>query len=147
MSETAKALVWSAVIMGAIVGVVWLTESIWPAHGAGHSDDPAIQRWFDEDVVKRCCSKADGFEADDYDSAQGGVWATITDDGHQVCWEYYDEEDDTRGETCRRPVPDVRRIFVPDDKIIFSPRNPTGHGFLFVDHQNKPRCYFLPSGA
>jgi hypothetical protein len=117
------------------------------AHAAGYSDDPAIKRWFNEDVVKRCCSMSDGFEADEYESAQGGVWTLITDDGHPVCWKWGNEEDETQGETCRRAVPDVRRIFVPEDKIIYSPRNPTGHGFLFIDHQNQPRCYFLPSGA
>lgn len=31
MSETAKALIWSAVLSAAIVGIVWLTESAWPA--------------------------------------------------------------------------------------------------------------------
>ncbi len=117
------------------------------AHAAGYSDDPAVQRWFNDDVVKRCCSKADGFEADEYESVQGGVWAIITDDGHPVCWEFYNEEDDTKGEACRRDLPDVRRIFVPQDKVIYSPRNPTGHGFLFIARNGEPRCYFLPSGA
>lgn len=135
-----------AVIL-AVAVLVFLLVLLGRSYAAGYSDDAAIQRWFNEEVVKRCCSKADGFEADEYESVQGGVWALITDDGHPVCWEYHDEEEDTRGEACRRAIPDVRRIFVPQDKIIYSPRNPTGHGFLFIDHQNQARCYFLPAGA
>lgn len=129
------------------VAAVLLVLGLRQAPAGGYSDDPAIERWFEEEVVKRCCSKADGFEADEFESAEGGVWAIITDDGHPVCWEYEDDDDGSTGETCRRGVPEVRRIFVPQDKIIYSPRNPTGHGFLFIDSESAPRCYFLPTGA
>lgn len=126
--------------------LILLFSAVW-AHAAGYSDDPAVQRWFAEDVVKRCCSKADGFEADEYESVDGGVWAIITDDGHPVCWKFYDEEGDVISEACRRALPAIKRIFVSEDKIIYSPRNPTGHGYLFIDHNGNSRCYFLPSGA
>ena len=132
-------LFWATALMATFV----LTRS----YAAGYSDDPAVERWFSEDVVKRCCSLTDGFEADEYESTQGGVWAIITDDGHPVCWTYRDEDGDTIGQTCRRELPDVRRIFVPEDKIIYTPRNPTGHGFLFIARNGEARCYFLPSGA
>lgn len=114
------------------------------AYSAGWSNDPAIQQWFQEAPVRRCCSLADGFEADIYESAQGGVWAIITDDGSPVCWGG-DEDDGTQ--VCRRPLPTEKRFYVPDENIIFSPRNPTGHGVLFLRSDDKVLCYFLPSGA
>ena len=123
-----------------------------PAHAAGWSDDPQMQKWFNEAPVQKCCSLADGFEADLFENTRdGGVWVIITDDGAPVCWDSLDySEDDGAGElvhSCRRDLPDQRRFYVTDDQIRWAPPNPTGHGVLFIDHNDKVLCYFWPSGA
>jgi len=122
------------------------------AYAAGWSDDPQMQKWFNEAPVKKCCSLADGFEADLFENTRdGGVWVIITDSGDPVCWDSLDySEDDGAGElvhSCRRDLPDQRRFYVTNDQIRWTPPNPTGHGVLFIDYQNKVLCYFWPSGA
>ena len=123
-----------------------------PANAAGWSDDPQMQKWFNEAPVQKCCSLADGFEADLFENTRdGGVWVIVTDDGDPVCWDSLDySEDDGAGElvhSCRRDLPDQRRFYVTDDQIRWAPPNPTGHGVLFIDHNDKVLCYFWPSGA
>lgn len=121
------------------------TPTLAPAVG-WNSTDPAVQAWFNEAPVKKCCSLSDGFEADEFDSTQGGVWATITDDGENApCWDAYDEETDFTTRVCRRPVPETRRYYVPSDKILHAPPNPTRHGVLFLDNRDQVLCYFLPA--
>jgi hypothetical protein len=124
------------------------------AHGAGWSRDPAMQKWFSEAPVAKCCSLADGFEADLFDDTRdGGIWVFITetDADEPVCWESRDySQDDGAGElvhSCRKPLPDQRRFYVTNDKIRWSPPNPTGHGVLFIGYYNEVLCYFLPSLA
>lgn len=112
------------------------------ANAAEWSLDPTVQRWWNESVVRACCSLADGFEADEYESTEGGVWATITDDGSPVCW-----EDDDGTQLCRRALPEQKKFFVPQEKIRYDPKNPTGHGILFLLTNDQVMCYFLPSGA
>jgi hypothetical protein len=113
-----------------------------------------MQKWFAEAPVLKCCSLADGFEADlfeDPDSNGTAVWVIITDNGEPVCWDSLDySEDDGAGtlvRSCRMDLPDQRRFYVTNDQIRWTPPNPTGHGVLFIDHKGKVLCYFWPSGA
>jgi hypothetical protein len=101
--------------------------------------DRLIMGWFREKVVQVCCAEADAFEADDFDQKDGEYIAIITD-GRPNKW--------------RPGLPDGTRIRVPDSQIRWTPRNPTGHGVLFIrrgwnaDVPNSIHvyCYFPPTG-
>jgi len=144
------------VILAVAIAVLLLT--LWMrAHAGGWSENPKVQEWFQSAPVHSCCAMADGFLADEYDRVrpgegghtEGGVIAHITDNNNDPpCWEWYDEDSDTRGTTCRRKVPEQLNYFVPESLIVHMPPNPTGHGVLFLNNgAGDPRCYFLPSGA
>ncbi len=142
-------------LLGLALAILLLSAII--ARSAGWSDNPKVQEWFQSAPVHQCCASADGFLADEYERVrpgeqghtEGGVIAHITDnDSDPPCWEWYDQDDDTRGITCRRKVPTRRDYFVSESLIVYMPPNPTGHGVLFLDNgEGTPRCYFLPSGA
>jgi hypothetical protein len=141
-------------LMAGLIG--YLVVGALTAHAGGWSDNPKVQEWLKSAPVHTCCAMADGFLADEYDRVrpgeghtEGGVIAHITDDDSDPpCWEWHNDEDDTRGTTCRRKVPQQRDYFVPESSIVYAPPNPTGHGVLFLNNgAGAPRCYFLPSGA
>lgn len=148
---------WSALFC-AIVLAGFVSYCTHKAFGAGWSENPKVQEWFQSAPVHQCCALADGFLADEYERVrpgegghtEGGVIAHITDnDDNPPCWEWYSDDDDTKGTTCRRKVPQQRDYFVPESLIRYMPPNPTGHGVLFLNNGEggSPRCYFLPSGA
>lgn len=105
-----------------------------------NEQDQVIWRWFQEQAVRSCCAEADAFEADDFERKDGHYVAVITN-GEANKW--------------RAGLPNGFRILVPDSQIRWSPRNPTGHGVIFIRagwNANDPAsifvyCYFPPGGV
>lgn len=101
--------------------------------------DRQVFSWFQEAPVRSCCGEADAFEADDFDQKDGHFVAIVTD-GKPNNW--------------RPGLPEGTRIQVPNAQIRWTPRNPTGHGVLFIRrgwNSADPSsiivfCYFPPSG-
>lgn len=112
------------------------------------SADPKVIEWFKHANVTSCCGEGDGYEADFFESEKGGVVATVTDDNNHLCRDSWDEEGN-RGSVCKAPIPpDFKPIHVPQDKLRYEPRNPTGHGVIFLRQDDfGVICYWLPSGG
>jgi hypothetical protein len=123
---------------------VWLSSA--RAGDAGFYDatrmneaDRLVLAWFKEKAVQMCCGEADAFEADDFDQKDGEYIAIVTD-GKANMW--------------RPGLPNGTRIRVPNSQIRWMPRNPTGHGVLFVRRGWNAAvpgsiyvyCYFPPTG-
>lgn len=111
------------------------------------SNDPKIKAWFAEAPVRSCCGEGDAYEADEFLDAKDGVTLIITDDGKNLCHDEWDEEGGTY-KSCKTAVPAGTRIFVPEDKLKYAPKNPTGHGVVFLRQGNlEVICAWLPSGT
>jgi hypothetical protein len=106
---------------------------------------PERQEWFeraqrpgtgikDEDrwhSTQSCCAEnADAYEADEFETEDGELFATIT-----------------KGS---KDIPAGIRVHIPKDKIItdleFLRKNPTGHGWVWMIGGGV-LCYVLPSGG
>jgi len=90
-----------------------------------------------------CCGEADAYEADDFETEEGNLYAILTcseEDENGVCPE-------VQGRTYRAPG---TRILIPPEKILppHTPTNRTGHGWVFMSGSgNYVFCYALPGGS
>jgi hypothetical protein len=94
-----------------------------------------------------CCGEADAYEADDFDTEQGSLFAILTCNDPENCPA---ERDDGDGGTTPS-LPEGKRILIPADRILPPPPagivNRTGHGWVFISTSGKVWCYSPPSGV
>lgn len=78
-----------------------------------------------------CCGVADAYWADDFDATPDGQYVAIITDDRDV--------------PNRAPIPVGTRVIIPSEKLNKTPRNPTGHGIVFIGYGGIVYCYFPPS--
>lgn len=83
--------------------------------------------WWNNPVVRACCSDADALYADEWQSAGADVIAKVTGGGpRDHAW-----------------APIGRVYHIPASKVKSEPGNPTGHALLFVSPASlEPYCFF-----
>lgn len=95
-----------------------------------------------------CCGEADAYEADEFDTANGNLYAILTCNDPDNCNQIPNCDDETI--TCRPPIPRGTRIKIRPDAIL-PPRQPinlTGHGWVFISASTKyVFCYAFPAGG
>ena len=133
---------------------LWLLAIlILPATALEHGWARDLGQWGNVDPIERawyqnakqpdrreasCCGEADAYWADAYEvNAGGDVVAIITDDRPDA-------------PLLRQHIPIGTKIVVPKNKIMQAdqPRNPTGHGILFMGAwTHVVYCYSPPGGV
>jgi hypothetical protein len=110
--------------------------------GQWEATDADVRKWYrelmqPENPSVSCCGEADAYHADSFVVENGTTIAIITD-----------TRDD--GPLGRPHIEPGTRIAVPDSKLKYDAGNPTGHGVIFVQHQQGDfyvLCYITPGGV
>jgi hypothetical protein len=110
--------------------------------GQWEATDADVRQWYrelmqPENPSVSCCGEADAYYADSFVVEKGITIAIITD-----------TRDD--GPLGRPHIEPGTRIAVADSKLKYDAGNPTGHGVIFVQHQQGDfyvLCYITPGGV
>lgn len=107
--------------------------------GQWENSDPETKEWYEtlmqpDNPAVSCCKEADAYWADDVHVRGGKTFAVITDD----------RPDEPR----KRAHVDVgTEVEIPDYKLKWDKKNPTGHGIVFMSSAGYLYCYVQPGGV
>ena len=122
------------VIFGCLMGMANARDV-----GQWENGDSAIREWYQSlmqpDIPSAtCCGEADAYWADSYEIDGDKYVAIITDPRPD--------------EPLRRKHFDIgTKIVVPNNKLKYDERNPTGHGIIFLNPASYVFCYVAPGGV
>jgi hypothetical protein len=100
-------------------------------------EHPELNEWYaglmqPDNPAVSCCGEADAYWCDDYYARDGKAYCKITDD--RV--------------VARRPsVPVGTEIEIPDRKLKWDRRNPTGHSVVFLSSGGAVYCFVQNGGV
>jgi hypothetical protein len=112
-------------------------------NGQWGDQPPEVRAWFKSLKVpgtnQSCCGEADAYQADSYE-VEGDHYVAIVTDG---------SGDPSHG---RPDIPTGTRVPVPNDRMVWTQGNPTGHGIVFLRRDDDQDglyaiCYIVPGGV
>jgi hypothetical protein len=148
--------IWGWSMLLAVALAAWLLAvGIFPSHGRPLEKwaqaTPERQQFFqramrpdlrsaDGTMASPCCGEADAYEADEFDTEDGKLYAVLTCNDPANCAPVED----------KTLLPVGTRILIPPEKILppHQPDNRTGHGWVFLASNSVwVFCYAFPGGS
>lgn len=120
----------------------WIVLLVIPTMAADdpwEDSPPEVRAWYrglmqPDNPAISCCGFADAYWADLFESTSDGRYIAIITDTR---------EDAPLGRPHIRPG---TRVEVPNHKLKYDAKNPTGHGVIFMNTIGTVYCYVTPSG-